>query len=160
MFRLPWRRRGGASGSADSSGRANGDGDSVGNDVGKADRRDWLDDLTDEERDRIVEKVAQSVVRHKMETAAILFLEMHKPVSFMASQGLVVLSPFTAPFVGMENVQLASKLIEKRENVEVLIRRIEELSVEKEAEERSAKMIARSTNKTARRKEKLDPATD
>lgn len=124
-------------------------------------QRDWLDALTDEERDRIIESVAQGVVRHRMETAAILFLEMHKPVSFMASQGLVVLSPFTAPFIGMENVQLASKLIEKRENVELLIRRIEELSAEKEAEDRASKKIARE--KSARhqaRDEELDPAAN
>jgi hypothetical protein len=93
--------------------------------------RDWLDELTVEERDRIIEKIAREVKRRGMETPAILFLEMHKPVSFFASQGMVMFSPFTAPFIGMENVQIASKMMEDRENVERLIRRIEELAVER-----------------------------
>src|SRR5207248_272623 len=101
--------------------------------------RDWTDDLSDDERDQVIEKIAHGVVRHRMETAAILFLEMHKPVSFFASQSMVVLSPFTAPFVGLENVQVASKLMEKRENVELLIRRIEEVSVEQDAARKAAR---------------------
>ena len=109
--------------------------------------RDWIDDLSDDERDRVIEKVAVGVVKRGMETPAILFLEMHKPVSFFASQGLVILSPFTAPFIGLDNVQVASKLLEKRENVELLIRRIEDLSVERDAEEKAASKAARAARK-------------
>jgi hypothetical protein len=63
-----------------------------------------------------------------METPAILFLEMHKPLSFIASQGLVTTSPLIAPFIGIENVQIASQLLADRKNVELLIDRIEELA--------------------------------
>ena len=112
--------------------------------------RDWIDDLSDEERDRIVEKVAQGIVKKVMETPAILFLEMHKPVSFFASQSLVVLSPFTAPFIGLENVQIASKLIEKRENVEMLIRRIEELAVERDAKLAGERKAAKAAKRRRR----------
>jgi hypothetical protein len=66
-----------------------------------------------------------------METPAILFLEMNKPVAFIASQGMVALSPFVAPFVGYENVRLASRLFEDRQNVELLIRRIEDLAADR-----------------------------
>jgi hypothetical protein len=90
--------------------------------------RDWMDDLTPQERDDLIEKIAQGVVKRGMQTPAILFLEMHKPLTFVASQSLVVSSPFIAPFVGIGNIQLAAKLIEKRENIELLIERIEELS--------------------------------
>ncbi len=89
---------------------------------------DWGAPLTDEERDRFIDKIATNVVKRGLETPAIIFLEMHKPVSFFASQGLVVFSPFMAPFVGFDNVQLASRLLDKRENVERLIQRIEELA--------------------------------
>jgi hypothetical protein len=111
--------------------------------------RDWVDDLPDSERDEIIEKVATQVVSRRMATPAILFLEMHKPVSFIASQSLVVLSPFTAPFVGMDNVQVASKLLEKRENVEKLIQRIEELSAEQEAGDRASKKAARAARQNS-----------
>ena len=105
--------------------------------------RDWIDELPDEERDAVIEKISRKTVEHRMATPAILFLEMHKPVSFFASQSLVILSPFTAPFVGMDNVQVASKLLEKRENVEKLIQRIEELSAEQDASDRAAKQQAK-----------------
>jgi hypothetical protein len=130
VLKLPWRREKGAeepSASADE----------------KAPARDWLDDLPEAERDAVIENIAKKTVEHRMATPAILFLEMHKPVSFFASQSLVVLSPFTAPCVGMDNVQDASKLLEKRENVEKLIQRIEELSAEQDASDRAAKLQAK-----------------
>lgn len=93
---------------------------------------EWYAELGPEERDRVIEAVALAVAKRGMETPAILFLEMHKPVSFFASQGLVVTSPFVAPLIGIDNVRVAARLFEKRENVELLIRRIEELAVEKQ----------------------------
>jgi hypothetical protein len=93
----------------------------------------WDVEVTPQERDLWLDKIAKGVVGRGMETPAILFLEMHKPLSYIASQGVVVMSPLVAPFVGFENVRLAVKLMEKRENVELLIRRIEDLSQERKS---------------------------
>jgi hypothetical protein len=93
---------------------------------------DWYEELAPEERERVIETVAQAVSKRGMETPAILFLEMHKPISLFASQGLVVSSPYVAPLIGIDNVRIAARLLEKRENVELLIQRIEELAVEKQ----------------------------
>ncbi len=90
--------------------------------------RDIDADLTDSERDELIEKIAGGVMRRRMETPAILFLEMHKPLSFIGSQALIVGSPFLGPFVGVENVHRVSRLLSERSNVERLISRIEELS--------------------------------
>jgi len=90
--------------------------------------RNWLVEISDGEQDKLIEKIADGVVKRGMDTPAIFFLEMHKPLTFFASQGLIVLSPFVGPFVGIENVRIVSKLLEKRENVERLIQRIEELA--------------------------------
>jgi hypothetical protein len=98
---------------------------------------DWYAEISPEERDLVIDNIAQAVSKRGMETPAILFLEMHKPVSLFASQGLVVSSPLIAPLVGLDNVRIASRLFEKRENVELLIRRIEDFAVEKQ--ERSRK---------------------
>ncbi len=92
--------------------------------------RDWDAPLGDDERDSLIDKIASAVIARRMETPAILFLEMHKPLSYIASQGLVVSSPFVAPLVGFDNVQRAVKLLEDRENVERLIRHIEEMAQE------------------------------
>lgn len=89
------------------------------------------DELSDEERDAILERIAQGIVRRGMAAPAVLFLELNKPLSFVASQSLLVLTPFLAPFVGIENVYRYSRLLEKRENVERLIERIEQLEHEK-----------------------------
>jgi hypothetical protein len=97
---------------------------------------DWYAEVTPEERDRVIETVAYGVMKRGLETPAILFLEMHKPVSFFASQGIIVSSPFIAPFIGLDNLRIASRLLEKRENVELLIRRIEELVIEKQERQR------------------------
>lgn len=89
---------------------------------------DWDREITDAERDSVIDRLAGKVIARRMEVPAILFLEMHRPFSYIASQALVVTSPMVAPLVGFENVQLAVKLMEKRENVELLIRRIEDLA--------------------------------
>jgi len=96
------------------------------------------DELSDEERDAILERIAQGIVQRGMAAPAVLFLELNKPLSFVASQSLIVLTPFLAPFVGIENVHRYSRLLEKRENVELLIERIEQLEHEKGQEQSDA----------------------
>src|SRR5215813_7998348 len=91
--------------------------------------REWDTPLTPEERDAIIHRIADGIVRRRMETPAILFLEIHRPLSFIASQSLIATSPFVAPFIGIENVQIASQLLADRENVERLISRIEEMAL-------------------------------
>ena len=98
--------------------------------------RSWDSEVTEEERDRLIDKIATGVVKRGLETPAILFLEMHKPLSFVVSQGMVVGSPLIAPFVGFDNVQIATRLMENRENVELLIRRIEGLAAERQLQKR------------------------
>lgn len=90
------------------------------------------EELTDEQRDTILERIAQAVVQRGMAAPAVLFLELNKPLSFVASQSLIVLTPFLAPFVGIDNVHRYSRLLEKRENVERLIERIEQLEHERQ----------------------------
>jgi hypothetical protein len=90
---------------------------------------DWDQELPDSQRDALIENLAQRVDRYRLYLPAILFLEMHKPIAFLASQSLVLGSGLLAPIFGPQNVQQLSKLLESRENVERLIRRIEELNV-------------------------------
>jgi hypothetical protein len=88
----------------------------------------WDDDLTDERRNELIDKLAAKILKHGMAMPAVLFLEMHKPFAFLASQTVILASGFLAPFVGIQNVQEYSKLMETRENVERLITRIEQLA--------------------------------
>ena len=101
--------------------------------------RDIDEDFTDEERDALIDKIADGVVKRRMEAPAVLFLELHKPLSFVGSQALIIGSPFVGPFVGIENVNRVSKLIGDRSNVERLIRRIEELAMSQKAARKAAR---------------------
>ncbi len=94
---------------------------------------DFGEPLPEAERDAIIEKIAMDIHRRGLETPAILFLEMHKPLSFFASQTLIVTTPLIAPIVGFDRVRNAANLLESRDNVELLIRRIEELSASRHA---------------------------
>ncbi len=86
--------------------------------------------LTPQQRDEVIERLAKKIAGRRLETPAVLFLDMHKPLSFVASQSLLVAMPFLAPFFGAQGVADLSKLLAERDNVETLIRRIEEMSAE------------------------------
>ena len=94
---------------------------------------DLHEELSIEERDGMIERIAEGIVKRGMETPAILFLEMHKPLSFVASQGMIVAGPLVAPLVGLGNLESTRKLLEDRQNVERLLCRIEELAEQKSA---------------------------
>jgi hypothetical protein len=85
-------------------------------------------DLTDEERDAILDSVARKVVDRRLEMPAVLFLEMYKPLAFLASQALVVSMPMLSPLLGVERMSQLSRLLKDRQNIELLIQRIEQMA--------------------------------
>jgi hypothetical protein len=89
--------------------------------------------LTPEEEEEIINKVAKTIHVYGMETAAILMLETVKPLTYIGGQfGRFYLFPFLPAF-GDTFYQQSEKIItvfEKRENVEKLIKRLEEIANE------------------------------
>jgi len=79
----------------------------------------------------LTERIAKRVVSARLETPAVMWLEMNKPLAFIASQALVVGTPFLGLVVNPEDVAAFSNLLRDREGVERLICRIEELSMER-----------------------------
>lgn len=90
---------------------------------------DWDAELPDTERDAMIDKFVKLVDERGLHVPAIWFLELHKPLSFFASQSVLLGSGFLAPIFGPQKVQQFAKLLESRDNVELVIRRIEEKSV-------------------------------
>lgn len=86
--------------------------------------------LPAEER-RIMDKVAAMVVDKGLAAPAILFLESSKPLSFLASQAMVFLQPFVEAVLPAKDYRAFQQMLEKRENVERLLQRIEELEDER-----------------------------
>ena len=84
-------------------------------------------ELTDEEEEKLIGNIAKSVVDYGLEAPAIMFLEVCRPLSFIASQlAIVVLGPLLWLF--QSDGPKYTGLFMKRENVGRIIERIEKLS--------------------------------
>ena len=86
--------------------------------------------LSEEETQQTLDEIAEVIVRRRLVAPAIMFLEMHKPLSFIAGQGMIVAMPLIGPLLGPERMSRLSRLLQDRENIERLIQRIEERSDE------------------------------
>ncbi|NLS78936.1 MAG: hypothetical protein GXY76_16925 [Chloroflexi bacterium] len=81
--------------------------------------------LSEQRRDELIDKLAQAVLRHGMQTPAVWFLEMHKPLGFIGAQALLFLEPVLGAFSGDAAIHEVAALLEERENVERLLARLE-----------------------------------
>lgn len=85
----------------------------------------WSEDLSPEKEAELLHRAARDIKRRKMETPAIMALEMHKPIANTLASGAVVFAPFLVPFFGFDKVNEYSQLFSKRENVEKLLTLLE-----------------------------------
>ncbi len=90
----------------------------------------WADELTDEDEKRIIERIVEQVSKRKLWAPAMLLVEMHRPLAYLASQAMVAFSPFVAPFIGIDAVNDYSRLMARPGAMERLVQRIEEEAVE------------------------------
>lgn len=102
----------------------------------------WLDnwmiyEITPQERDELIEKLARLVKRFGLYTPAIFVLETGKDLSWLGSQFMHLFSPVVT-FIWNDFQKLAF-LLEDKQNVERLIRRIEEMSEEEKRQARARK---------------------
>ena len=72
-------------------------------------------------------KFAEKIVNKKVSVLAIFLLESTKYISFIAGQTLMFLAPILTLFVNDKKYYAFINLLEKRENVEFLISKIEDL---------------------------------
>lgn len=77
------------------------------------------------------EEIAVFIHKKKLEVPAIMFLEMNKPLSLFYSSLFLVSTPVLGAFLGPDRMKKLYLLMEKRENIEKLIKRIEELAKDK-----------------------------
>ena len=70
---------------------------------------------------------AEKIVNKKASVLAIFLLESMKYISFIAGQTLIFLGPILTLFVNDKKYYDFINLLEKRENVEFLISKIEDL---------------------------------
>lgn len=89
--------------------------------------------LAEEQLDSLIDSIAAKIADRRLETPAVLLLEMHKPLGFVASQAVLVGMPFFAPFLGAQQIADFSKVLRDRENIERLITRIEDVAAARDA---------------------------
>lgn len=78
------------------------------------------------ERQRaVLQTVADKLLERHLEAPAILMLESIKPLSFIASQGLVFMGPLLQAVLAVQDYDTFAEALENRENVEWLIQRLE-----------------------------------
>ena len=70
---------------------------------------------------------AEKIVDRKVSVLAIFLLESTKYISFVAGQTLIFLGPILTLFVNDKKYYDCINLLEKKENVEFLISKIEDL---------------------------------
>ena len=93
-----------------------------------------LDEISEVEKVDLIEKVARFVVNRQLTAPAILMLEVCKPINFVGSQFMLALSPFVQAIFNTIEYQKFALIIEKDENLELLIQCIEKLDADKQGE--------------------------
>lgn len=85
-----------------------------------------LEDIPESEQHAMLEKLASWIVRRNLTAPAILFLETGKPLNFLGSQMLIAFGPFVQAFFRGDQYQKIALILEKDENVELLLQLIEQ----------------------------------
>jgi hypothetical protein len=120
---------------------------------------------TETEAEELFSRLAAWVVERRMAAPAILFLESHRPLSFLGSQAMIMASPlvsFFEPFIkGMlgknftyEDYRRFAELMESRENLELLVVAIERKSQDAKAREKDEKAKLKALKREAKEKRK------
>lgn len=107
-----------------------------------------VDKVTPKDEEKMIRKAAEKIHEYGMDLAAVLFLQSYKPLTYVGGQmGRFMIFPFFY-MLGGGIAQSAEKffmIFENKDNVERLIKLLEETSIEK------------NSNKT-RKMEKIDDA--
>jgi len=107
-------------------------------------------EITPELEAEYVEKVAQKIHEYEMETAAILLLESSKPLVWVGGEmGRFFITPFV-PIISDKWGVTSEKfflVFEKRENIEKLLKRVEQLAQEADDKKKAEKKAAKEKEK-------------
>ena len=84
-------------------------------------------ELSDDDR-ALLDRIAEGVKRRGLIEPAIFALESLKPLSFLGSQALHAVRPIAAATIGARHLERLARILERRDGVEELVKRIEALA--------------------------------
>ena len=99
---------------------------------------DLWKEASDEETRQIIEKIAKTIVDREMDIPATMFIGTYRPVSYMGGQMLRFFIAAFTPLFGDLPYEYIS-VLEKSDNLKKLMKRIEELSEQRDLEKKKLK---------------------
>lgn len=75
--------------------------------------------------EKLIDRLADWIIRQGLVTPAVFLLETNKPFSFLGSQALWMIQPLLGPVAGHDRIGAYARLLEDQSNVERLLARLE-----------------------------------
>ena len=100
-------------------------------------------EVSKERTRELIEKVAKFFAERRLGAPALLFLESVRPLNFIGSQIMYFISPFINVLFSSNEFEEFAAVMSERENVHLLITRIDELDEELNKEQREREAIKR-----------------
>ncbi|TYB31312.1 MAG: hypothetical protein FXF47_04705 [Candidatus Mcinerneyibacterium aminivorans] len=97
------------------------------------------EDISKEERERLLDNLAEKVVKYNLAVPGIIFFESTKYLNRIGSQFLVFSSPIVDTVLPSLEIEKYAAILEERSSVEYLLDKIEELENEKRKEKEMKK---------------------
>ena len=88
-------------------------------------------------QERAVDRIARFIVRFELTIPAILSLEAMRPLSYVGSQFMHMLTPSITALLSYEDWEALAALLEDRRGLEIIIQRIEAADRERRMPETS-----------------------
>ena len=95
----------------------------------------------------LLDRLAAWVSARRLETPAVLFLESVRPMSFVGAQAMYFLEPFARAVFNASEYERLARLLERRSNLELLVRAIETAADRREDEARARRAGANQGRK-------------
>ena len=70
-------------------------------------------------------QIADRIIALKLELPALLFLQLHLPLTTLAHTACLLCAPIASPLFGFERIKAVEELLSDRKNIERLIELIE-----------------------------------
>ncbi|MFO8144337.1 MAG: hypothetical protein R6T89_01195 [Candidatus Syntrophosphaera sp.] len=105
--------------------------------------QEYKTSVSEEEANRMIEKVARFIAERGLGPAGILFFESFHPLHGIASQGMYFILPFAEMIFDSQKYQTFALMIQDEEYYKRLIRRIDELDEEMNRERRENSRLKR-----------------
>jgi hypothetical protein len=107
------------------------------------------DKIPDDE-ERVLDKLAERVVRWKMAVPAIVFLESVKPLNYIGAQTMVFFEPIVQTIFNFKDYDTFRRAMERRENVERLLQKIESADADESKREREYRRRLKKARKESK----------